>query len=63
MMKSHPPFSIVLSGGGMRCSWSGGFLVGLTEIGLIPKTIVAKSGNAGDAVYIASGQQETIRRI
>lgn len=60
---SHPPFSIVLTGGGMRCSWSGGFLIGLHDIGLLPKTILTTSGSAGNAVYIATGQSDMIKRI
>ena len=60
---SYAPFSVVLTGGGMRCSWSGGFLVGLHDIGLLPKTILVTSGNAGNAVYIATGQSGMIKRI
>ncbi|MCX6756567.1 MAG: hypothetical protein NTW35_00200, partial [Candidatus Nomurabacteria bacterium] len=60
---THPPFSIVLTGGGMHCSWSAGFLVGLHDAGLLPTTILAKSGNAGNAVYIATGQSDRIKRI
>lgn len=56
-------FSIVLSGGGMRCAWSGGFLVALIDMGFEPSTIIAKSGNAGNAVYIATHQHEMIKRI
>lgn len=63
MTNSHPPFSIVITGGGMRCSWSGGFLVGLHDIGLLPKTILTTSGSAGNAVYIATNQSDMIKRI
>jgi len=47
----------------MRCSWSGGFLVGLHDIDLLPKTILTTSGSAGNAVYIATGQSDRIKRI
>ncbi len=47
----------------MRCAWSGGFLYGLHEQGIIPRTLVATSGTAGSAVYFASGQMESIKRI
>lgn len=60
---STPPFSLVLSGGGMRCAWSGGFVTGLQELGLIPTTIIAKSGSVGNALYMATDQVEAIRRI
>lgn len=47
----------------MRCAWSGGFLVGLHEIGLLPNTIVTRSGNAGSAVYLATNQSDSIKNI
>lgn len=47
----------------MRCAWSAGFMVGLEEIGLIPKVIITRSGNAGSAVYLATHQSESIKRI
>lgn len=59
---SHLSFSVVLSGGGMRCSWSGGFLVGLEALGLLPKIIVAKSGDTCNAIYLATGQSSLIRK-
>ncbi len=60
---SNPPFSLILSGGGMRCSWSSGFLLGLKELGLNPTSIVANSGNVGNAVCFASGQTEYMKRV
>ncbi len=60
---SSPPFSLVLSGGGMRCAWSGGFITGLQDLGLIPKTIVANSGNAGSSIYFVTNQIRSIKRI
>ena len=52
-----------MSGGGMRCAWSGGFLVALSDMGFQPASIITKSGNAGNAVYVATGQTEMIKRI
>ncbi len=63
MNNSIKKFSIVLSGGGMRCAWSGGFLVALSDMGFQPASIITKSGNAGNAVYVATGQTEMIKRI
>ena len=55
--------TLILTGGGMRCAWSGGFLCGLYELGIRPKEIIASSGNVGNAVYFATNQPESIRRI
>lgn len=55
--------TLVLTGGGMRCTWTGGLLYGLHEQGIMPKNIVASSGSSGSAVYFALGQIESIRRI
>ena len=63
MSKELDTFSIVLSGGGMKCVWSAGFLVALVDMGLLPSTIITKSGNAGNAVYLATNQSESIKRI
>lgn len=54
---------LILTGGGMRCAWSGGFLYGLHECGIRPDTIVASSGSIGSATYFASGQVESIKRV
>lgn len=55
--------TLVLTGGGMRCAWSGGLLYGLNECGIHPKCIVAVSGNAGNATYFSAGQYDSIKRI
>jgi len=55
--------TLVLTGGGMRCAWSGGLLYGLNECGIHPKCIVAASGNVGNATYFCSGQYESGKRI
>lgn len=55
--------TLILTGGGMRCAWSGGLLYGLNECGIHPKCIVATSGNAGNATYFSAGQYDSIKRI
>lgn len=55
--------TLILTGGGMRCAWSAGFLYGLNEIGIRPKTIIASSGNTGNAVYFATNQTQSTKRI
>lgn len=55
--------TLILTGGGMRCAWSGGLLYGLNEIGIRPQKIIANSGSVGNAVYFATNQSESIRNI
>lgn len=55
--------TLILTGGGMRCVWSAGFLYGLGELGIKPKTIIASSGNTGNAVYFATNQTQSTKRI
>lgn len=60
---SENKFSVVMSGGGMKCCWSAGFLLGLAAEGLVPTSIIAKSGSAGTAAYLSSGQVGSVRKI
>lgn len=55
---------IVMSGGAMNCAYGAGFLVALSHYAL-PKntTIIAASGNAGNATYFASGQVDIGREF
>lgn len=57
--------AIILSGGGMRSAHGAGFLYALaTELGITtPDIIVGTSGDAGNALYYATGQYESARRI
>ncbi len=56
--------AIVCTGGGTRCAFAGGFLVGLgREFATEPSIIVAASGSAGNACYFASKQFDEIERI
>ncbi len=63
MNYAHTNFTLILTGGGMRCAWSGGFLYGLYEQGITPTKIIASSGNVGNAVYFLAWQLESIKRI
>lgn len=61
---SRSKLAIVCTGGGTRCAFAGGFLVGLgREFSLEPSIIVAASGSAGNACYFASKQFVEIERI
>ena len=57
--------AVVMSGGGMTCSYSAGFLSALSkEIGLKnPDIIMASSGSAGSASYFVSGQYDSVTNI
>jgi predicted patatin/cPLA2 family phospholipase len=57
--------SIIPSGGGMRCSYGAGVMVGLAEELKVtkPSSIISASGSAGTASYYLAKQYESIRRI
>ena len=57
--------AIVLSGGGLSCSWSVGVVLGLVEKFKFyqPDILVAGSGNAGTAAYFCSKQFKSIENI
>jgi predicted acylesterase/phospholipase RssA len=57
--------AIVMAGGGMRSAHGAGFLYALgTEVRAdLPDMVVGSSGNAGNVLYFAAGQYDSIRRI
>jgi predicted patatin/cPLA2 family phospholipase len=57
--------AIVLSGGGMTCSYTAGFLKALADKYQFtnPDYIVASSGSAGAASYFTAGQYESVTNI
>jgi len=55
--------AIVLSGGGMRCCYSAGFMYGLSEQKLSSDILVCGSASSGTGAYFSSGQYESIREI
>jgi len=57
--------AIVLSGGGLSCSWSVGAVLGLAEKFKFknPDILVAGSGSAGTGAYFCSGQLRSIENI
>ena len=57
--------AIVLSGGGLSCSWSVGAILGLAEKFKFkePDILVAGSGSAGTGAYFCSGQLKSIENI
>lgn len=61
----HNKIGIVLSGGGMRCAYSGGVLVALAnEYGLrSPGAIAADSGSVGNSIYYLARQYREIEKI
>lgn len=55
---------IIMSGGAMNCAYGAGFLKGLGTLDLPKKfTIIAASGNAGNATYMASGQGDLGKNV
>ena len=51
-------------GAGMRSAYSAGFLYALaTELKLLPDIIIGTSGDAGNALYFASKQYSSARRV
>jgi predicted patatin/cPLA2 family phospholipase len=59
-MPPHPKTAVILIGGGMRSAHGGGFLHAMgTYLGIRrPDIIIGSSGNAGNALYYATQQQQ-----
>jgi predicted patatin/cPLA2 family phospholipase len=56
--------AIIMSGGGMSCSYGAGALTALIEkYNIIPDIVVARSGSAGTGSYFVSKQYDSIKNI
>jgi predicted patatin/cPLA2 family phospholipase len=57
--------ALVMTGGGMRCSYSAGALLALEDVFDFkpPEIVIAASGSAGIASYYITGQTEHIRHV
>ena len=57
--------AVLLSGGGMKCTWGAGVMLALAEkLGVKePPIVIAGSGSSGTGAYFVSKQYEAIRNI
>jgi predicted patatin/cPLA2 family phospholipase len=64
-MSKKYKLAIVLSGGGMRCSYGAGILEALADNHQIkaPEIMIAGSGSSGTAAYFVSGQYSSLSNI